>query len=137
MKFFKSVKGFAKGMAKGIRKGMDIGEKIVNTVDKHTGGALRSTVAGLTGGMSEMALKQYNANKKHIKKGLDVVEGKKNIKQALEDTKYGEQYNKGIDKLKKYEKIANHAGMIDKARSNELGRNVLNTYQKIKPALGV
>lgn len=135
--FFKNAKGFVKGMTKTIRKGMSIGEKVINAADKATGGALRSSAAALTGGKSELALQAYNKSKGSIKKGLDVIEGKSNIKKALEGTKYESKYNKGIDYLKKGEKIASETGMINKARSSELGRKVLNTGIRIKPALGI
>ena len=137
MKFFKSVKGFTKGLAKGLRKGMEIGEKVVNTVDKMTGGQLRSYAAQATGGKSEALILGYNKFKNPLKKSLDVVEGKTNVKQTLEGTKYEGKYNKGIEELKKYENVAKQTGMIDKTRSTELGRNVLNTYTKIKPSLGI
>jgi len=137
MKFFKSVKGFTKGLAKGLRKGMDIGEKIVNAADKATGGQLRSMLGSYTGGKSEALLMGYKGAKPLLNKGIDVVEGKKNIKQALEGTKYYDKYNKGIEHLKKAEKVANETGMVDKARSFELGRRVLNSGARIKPMLGV
>ena len=137
MKFLKSVKGFTKGLAKSIKKGLHIGEKVVNTVDKMTGGQLRSYAAQATGGKSEALILGYNKFKNPLKKSLDLVEGKTNVKQTLEGTKYEGKYNKGIEELKKYENVAKQTGMIDKTRSTELGRNVLNTYTKIKPSLGI
>lgn len=136
MKFFKNVKGFAKSMAKGIRKGMEIGEKIVNTADQVTGGALRSSVAGLTGGMSEMALKHYNKNKGHVKKLLtstekgDEKQFYRDVKSHLSNTKYG-------SKLENLEKHYNkNKDIIDQVRSSEIGRNVLRSSLK-KPMIGI
>lgn len=132
MKFFKNVKGFTKGLAKGIRKGLSTAENVVNAVDKATGGALRQTAASLTGGLSERGLDIYKANKGNIKKALDVGEGKANVKQALQGTKYEGKFNKYEKGYRDIKKIT------DTARSTELGRNVLNKGEGFgRKALGI
>lgn len=136
--FFRGVKNIAKSVARTLRKGMDVGEKIVNTVDKHTGGMLKKTASTLTGGLSDRALDLYNANKKHIKSGLDVIAGDKSVKKALEGTKYEKNYNNVMrnvghvsNAVDKVSKIDNP--LIDKARSSEIGKNVLRANERIKP----
>ena len=54
---------------------MNIGEKIVNTVDKMSGGQLRSYAAQATGGKSEAALLAYRQAKNPIKRGLEFSMG--------------------------------------------------------------
>lgn len=138
MKFLKNVKGLTKSIAKGIRKGAGIVEDVVNTVDKSTGGALRQTAASLTGGLSENALKSYNQNKKYLSKALDVAEGKKTIKQGLEGTKYGEKYDKYEKQYKDVRQGLKDKDVVNKIRSTELGRNVLNKGEGFgRKALGI
>jgi len=145
MKFFKNVKGFTKSLAKGIRKGAGIVEDVINTVDKETGGALRKTADKITGGLSENALKMYKEQKGNINKALDVAEGKKSVKKALEGTKYQDKYEKyeGVKQGLKDKDVLNRVKntkvgqkIID--RSSELGRNVLNKGEGFgRKALGI
>lgn len=137
MKFLKNMKNIGKNIAKGIKKGMEVGEKIVNTADKMTGGALRSSVAGLTGGLSEMALKHYNANKKHIKSGLDVIEGKKNVKQAFEGSKYADKYNRGLEHIRTGLSHAEKTGIMDDIKNNSQIKPLMRHSNDVKKLLGV
>ena len=137
MKFLKNMKNIGKNIAKSIKKGMHVGEKIVNTADKMTGGALRSSVAGLTGGLSEMALKHYNANKKHIKSGLDVIEGKKNVKQALHGTKYAEKYDRGLENIINGLSHAEKTGLFNEAKNNAHIKPFMTHSNDVKKLLGV
>jgi hypothetical protein len=134
MKIFRGIKKFGKNLAKGLRRGMNIAEDVVNTADKISGGLLRTGVAGLTGGLSEVALAGYKTSKPMIKAGLDVVEGKKTINEGM---KYApkniqDQYQRAIKPINQATTMIERAKVlqsdkpyIDKALSSNLGRNVL------------
>lgn len=130
----KSLKKFFKGAAKVVRKGMNVGEKVVNAVDKATGGGLRDIARTATGGLSEQALKVYNANKGYVKKGLDLAEGKKGATVAglVEGSKFQKQFEQGTKQLKKYEPVIRQVG----EKNESLGK-VIKTYDdNIKNKIG-
>ena len=74
MRLLRKVGSGMKNIASKMRKGMEMGEKIVNAVDKASGGMLRTAAAGATGGLSEKALTAYNANKRTVSSSLKNVE---------------------------------------------------------------
>ena len=121
----RSLKKFFKGAAKVVRKGMNIGEKVVNAVDKATGGGLRDLARTATGGLSEQALKVYNANKGHVKKGLDLAEGKKgaSVAKIVEGSKLQKPFEQGAKQLQKYEPVIRKAG-----QQNESIGKVIKSY---------
>lgn len=120
----RSLKKFFKGAVKVVRKGMNVGEKVVNAVDKATGGGLRDLARTATGGLSEQALKVYNANKGHVKKGLDLAEGKKGtVSNLVEGTKFQKPFEKGAEQLRKYDPVIRKAG-----QQNESLGKVINTH---------
>jgi hypothetical protein len=108
----KSLQKFFKRAVKVVRKGMNTGEKIVNAIDRSTGGGLRDLARTATGGLSEQALKVYNANKGYVKKGLDLAEGKKGatVANLVEGSKLQKPFEQGAKQLQKYEPVIRKAG---------------------------
>ena len=97
MRFFKNLGRGVKNVAKTISRGISSGEKIINMIDKSTGGALRSAAAVATGGLSEAALKGYNRFKKPTLGLLDTVAKGDEQKAIQQGTQLGKdiyQYSK-------------------------------------------
>lgn len=130
----RSLRGFTKGLVKVVRKGMNVGEKVVNAVDKATGGGLRDLARTATGGLSEQALKVYNANKGYVKKGLDLAEGKKGatVANLLEGSKYEGQFKKGVDQVNKYAPVIRGAAQ----RNESLGKVMKSYDDNIRNKIG-
>lgn len=131
----KAFKKFTKGAIKGIRKAMNVGESVVNQIDKASGGALRQMANTATGGLSETALKMYNQNKGAVKKTLDLAEGKKGttVADVVKGTGMQKPFEKGANVLKKYEPVArNIAG-----QNESLGKVMKNYDDNIRNKLGV
>lgn len=133
----KSISRFTKKLARTVRKGMNIGEKVVNTLDKASGGMLRSYVAGKTGGKSEAFLLGYKQLKNPIKHGLNLLEGNKQstIEDVLKNSKYEKPFNKfktGIDRM---ENEASKNGLITKLQENPQTNKALNVYNEGKNIL--
>jgi len=137
MKFLKSMKNIGKNIAKGIKKGMELGEKIVNTADKATGGQLRSMLGSYTGGKSEALLMGYKGIKPGLTKGIDVIEGKKNIRQALDGTKYAEKYDRGLEHIRSGLSHAEKTGLFNEARNNAHIKPFMKHSGEVKKILGV
>lgn len=131
----KSFKKFTKGAIKGIRKAMNVGESVVNQIDKASGGALRQMAATATGGLSEKALNVYNQNKGAIKKGLDLAEGKKNatVADVVKGTAIQKPFEKGANVLKKYEPVVRNIG----SQNKEFGKVIKSYDDNIRNKLGV
>lgn len=129
----RSLKKFFKGAVKVVRKGMNVGEKVVNAVDKATGGGLRDLARTATGGLSEQALKVYNANKGHVKKGLDLAEGKKgaSVASLVEGTKFQKPFEKGAEQLRKYDPVIRKAGQQNESLGKVINMHGDNIRNKI------
>jgi hypothetical protein len=131
----KSFKKFTKGAIKGIRKAMNVGESVVNQIDKASGGALRQMAATATGGLSETVLKAYNKNKGAIKKGLDLAEGKKNatVADVVQGTALQKPFDQAASTLKRYEPVARNIG----SQNKEVGKVIKSYDDNIRNKLGV
>lgn len=130
----RSLKKFFKGTVKVVRKGMNVGEKVVNAVDKATGGGLRDLARTATGGLSEQALKVYNANKGYVKKGLDLAEGKKGatVANLVEGSKFQKPFEQGAKQLQKYEPVIRKAGQ----QNESLGKVIKSYDENVKNKIG-
>jgi hypothetical protein len=85
MRFIKNLGRGIQKVARGLSRGISTAEGAINAIDKATGGALRSTAAIATGGLSEAALKGYNRFKKPAMGLLKAVEKGEDPQKSLSE----------------------------------------------------
>jgi len=133
------VKRFLKKSANVLHKAMNIGEKIVNTADKLSGGQLRSYAAQATGGKSEAALLAYNKAKNPIKKGLEFARGDpdrkvSHIVNALPNSgamaRIKPMYHQGIQDLDRAKEYSDSSGL-----SRQIPSHMMQRYNNVRKVL--
>jgi len=133
------VKRFIKKAANGLHKAMNIGEKIVNTVDKMSGGQLRSYAAQATGGKSEAALLAYRQAKNPIKRGLEFARGDPDRKvsdvvNALPNSgamsRIKPMYHHGMQGLDRAKEYADESGL-----SRQVPSHMMQRYNNVRKVL--